>query len=128
LPRFLRRNVVIIRAASAIPVCRMQLFSRPQRQRLQHRHMGNREADHEELTATGLSAPHLHCTHQQLLQYTALLPRARPIEAKAPLRDQGRCKPSCAVCLSLYCLLLTVGLFCLPKNLDLIVAIYFEAN
>ncbi len=72
--------------------------------------------------------PHLHCTHQQLLQYTALLPRARPIETKAPLRDQGRCKPSCAVRLSLYCLLLAVGLFCLPKTLDLIVAIYFEAN
>jgi hypothetical protein len=33
---------------------------------------------------------HLHCTHQQLLQYTALLPRARPLETKAPLRDQGR--------------------------------------
>ncbi len=72
--------------------------------------------------------PHLHCTHQHLLQYTALLPRARPIEIKAPLRDQGRCKPSCAVRLSLYCLLLAVGLFCSPKNLDLIVAIYFEAN
>jgi hypothetical protein len=57
LPRFLRRNVVVIRAASAIPVCRMQLFSRPQRQQLHHRHMGNREADHEELTATCLSAP-----------------------------------------------------------------------
>ncbi len=71
---------------------------------------------------------HLHCTHQQLLQYTALLPRARPIETKAPPRNQGRCKPSCAVRLSLYCLLLAVGLFCLPKNLDLIVAIYFEAN
>ncbi len=47
LPRFLQRNVFIISTASAIAMCRMQLFSRPQKQQFHH-HMGKREINHEE--------------------------------------------------------------------------------
>jgi hypothetical protein len=60
--------------------------------------------------------PQFHFTHQQLLQYTALLPRAHGIETQAALRDNSNCKLSCVIpfCVSFYCLLLTVcvaGLF-----------------
>jgi hypothetical protein len=67
-------------------------------------------------------APLLSTDHQ-LVQYTALLPRAGGVETMATLRDQGGCKPPCVVCrsLSFYCLLVTVRVFCLPNNLDLIV-------
>jgi hypothetical protein len=33
--------------------------------------------------------PQLHYAHQQLLQYTSLLPRAHRIETKVALRHQG---------------------------------------
>lgn len=56
LPKCLRRNVFIISAANAIAVCRMQLFSRTEKQKLRH-HIGNREVDREEFTATCLCAP-----------------------------------------------------------------------
>jgi hypothetical protein len=60
--------------------------------------------------------PQFHFTHQQLLQHTALLPRAHGIETQAALRDKGNCKLSCVIpfCVSVYCLLLIVcvaGLF-----------------
>jgi hypothetical protein len=88
LPRFLQRNVFIISTASAIAMCRMQLFSRPQKQQLHH-HMGkreinqeeqlhnmrNREVNQEELAASCLCAPVIalyplttlavHCTASQ---------------------------------------------------------------
>ncbi len=65
----------------------------------------------------------LRFTAHQLVQYTALLPRAGGVETMATLRDQGGCKLSCVVCrsLSFYCLLVTIRVFCLPNNLDLIV-------
>jgi hypothetical protein len=55
--------------------------------------------------------PPLHFTHQQLLQYTALLPRAHGIETEVALRDHGNCKlflccSSLSLAVSVYCLLL----------------------
>jgi hypothetical protein len=41
--------------------------------------------------------PQFHCTHQQLLKYTALLPRAHGIETEAALIDHGNCKLSCFI-------------------------------
>ncbi len=57
--------------------------------------------------------PQLHFIRQQLLQYTALLPRAPRIETEATLRDNCNCKLF-VLFLSVYCLLLTVRVFCLP--------------
>ncbi len=41
--------------------------------------------------------PQFHFTHQQLLQYTVLLPRAHGIETEAALIDHGSCKLSCFI-------------------------------
>jgi hypothetical protein len=41
--------------------------------------------------------PQFHFTQQQLLQYTALLPRAHGIETEAALIDHGNCKLSCFI-------------------------------
>jgi hypothetical protein len=38
-----------------------------------------------------------HCTHQQLLQHAALLPRAHQIQTETAFRDHGKCKLSCLV-------------------------------
>jgi len=66
--------------------------------------------------------PQFHFTHRQLLQCTSLLPRAHRIETEAALRDHGNCKLPCffPLCVSVYCLLLTVLVGCLPKHVDLI--------
>jgi hypothetical protein len=47
--------------------------------------------------------PQLQFTHQQLLQYTALLPRAHRTETVAALRDYGNRKLSCIRPLCLLC-------------------------
>ncbi len=57
----------------------------------------------------------------------ALHPRVLWIETKAALRDQRSCKLFC-ISLSLYCLFLTVCVFCLPESLDLIIVISSKAN
>jgi hypothetical protein len=36
--------------------------------------------------------PQFYFTHQQILQCTALLPRAHGIETEAAIRDHGNCK------------------------------------
>jgi hypothetical protein len=81
-----------------------------------HHQMGKREVKQAEFAA---ACP---CV-RAIVQYTALLPRAGGVETIATLRDQGGCKLSCVVCrsLSFYCLLVTVRVFCLSNNLDLIV-------
>jgi hypothetical protein len=40
--------------------------------------------------------PQFYFTHQQILQCTALLPRAHGIETEAAIRDHGNCKLSCS--------------------------------
>ncbi len=65
--------------------------------------------------------PQFHFAHQQLLQYTALLPRAHRIETAAALRDHGNCKLSCVIllCVSVCCFLLAAAwLVCLRKDFD----------
>ncbi len=52
---FLQRDVFIITATSAIVMCKMHLFSGPQKQL--HHHMGKRDVDFEELAFTCLRAP-----------------------------------------------------------------------
>jgi hypothetical protein len=68
--------------------------------------------------------PQFHFTHQKLLQYTSLLPRAHPIETEAALRDLCNCKLSCVVPLSLSSAFFS-SFVCLLKNGDLI---SLEAN
>ncbi len=120
-------NVFIIRAASAIVLCGMQLVCRPQKLQLHH-HMGKRQVDRQELAQCVCVHPQSHYTHQQLSQYNALLSRAYRIETKAVLRDQERCKPFlCWSSLFVYCLLLrTCVLF--AENLALIVLISSGTN
>jgi hypothetical protein len=67
--------------------------------------------------------PQLFFSCQQLLQYTALLSKAHPIETEAAPRDHGNCKLPCA-----YCLLLTVRVFCFSKNLELVMVYIFLAT
>jgi hypothetical protein len=68
--------------------------------------------------------PQFRFTHQKLLQYTSLLPRAHRIEIEAALRDLCNCKPSCVVPLSLSSAFFS-WFVCLLKNGDLI---SLEAN
>jgi hypothetical protein len=74
LPSFLQKDVFIITTTSAIAMCRMHLFSRPQKQQLHH-HMGKRDVDLEELAftclhtlATALYPSTTFATHLTLLQ------------------------------------------------------------
>jgi hypothetical protein len=74
---------------------KIQLFSRPQKKKKQQQELHH----HKErgwrsfLLLRVCVHPPLHFTHQQqLLQYTALIPRAHGIETEVALRDHGNCK------------------------------------
>jgi hypothetical protein len=74
---FSLRDVFIISAASGIAVCRMKLFSGPQKQQQQlHHHIGE-VGGQQGACCYACVWVHLKLhSHQQLLQYAALLPRA----------------------------------------------------
>ncbi len=71
--------------------------------------------------------PQFLFTHQQLLQYTACLPRTHQTDTEATLRDHGSCKFSCVI--SLFLLPRSHSTcVCLLKSLDPIIVISSHSN
>jgi len=73
LPKKSHQIEYLVQCGPAIALCRMQLFSRPQKQQL-HYHMGNREVNQPTPGSACLFVSVYSCngsiiTHQQLLQY-----------------------------------------------------------